>query len=107
MVNAVLDYILLLDRLVIKLLVYVAEHDYYVYLWIFGPLLIGIVRPLFNIIDNKFQSIQNDILKNYAKTKLFDKYYNIDEFLKVMNDSGYTCEEMKEAVNEYIIEKRE
>lgn len=91
MVNAVLDYILLLDKLVIKLLIYVLEHDYYAYIWIIGPLLIGIVCPLLHIIDNKHQSIQNDILKNYD---------NIDELVKVMNYSGYTCKEMKEAFEE-------
>ena len=71
MVNAVLDYILLLDRLVIKLLIYVAEHDYNVYICMIGPL---IIFPLLDIIDNKYQNIQ------------LDKHDNIDEFVKVKRE---------------------
>lgn len=100
MVNAIFDYVLLLDRLVIKWFIYVAEHDYYIYIWAIGPLLIGTVCPLLNIINNKHESIQNDILKNYAKSKLLDKYDNIDELVKVMNDSGFTYDEIREAIEE-------
>ena len=83
MVNAILDYVLLLDRLIIKWFIYIA-------IWMIGPLL----SIIFNIIDDKRQSIQNDILK----------YDNINELVKVMNDSGYTYDEIREAFNEEGIE---
>ena len=100
MVNAIFDYVLLLDRLVIKWFIYVAEHDYYIYIWVIGPLLIGIIRLLLNVINNNRQSIQNEILKNYAKSKLLDKYDNINELVKVMNNSGFTYDEIREAIEE-------
>ena len=92
MVNAILDYVLLLDRLVIKWFIYVAEHDYYKYFLSIAPL---IIIPLLDIIHNKYENIQcDDILKNY----------NINELAKVMNDSGYTYDEIREAFNEEEIE---
>ena len=56
MVNAILDYALLLDRLVIKWFIYVAEHDCYKYFLSIAPL---IIIPLLRIIDNKYDNIDD------------------------------------------------
>ena len=75
MVNAVLDYVLLLDRLIIKLFVHVAENDYYVYIWLSWPLLFGVIEALMAIINNKCQSIQDEILTNYIQNQITNNCY--------------------------------